>query len=186
MPEETSEIILNAALKIFAEEGYVGAKTRIIAKEAGFSEMTLFRKFKSKENLFDRVLFEQKEQILREIHTILKENKIEDPIMSLSYLIRQIYKLIEDNFPFISIYINENRRMSECILDEFIIHLAEEIELRYPKINLNTKILAFNILSFLYMLVFDKYKNYSIINHEEALNELIDYLITILAHNFVF
>ena len=182
MPEETSEIILNAALKIFAQEGYVGAKTRIIAKEAGFSEMTLFRKFKSKEKLFDRVLIEQKEQILKEITAIVRENKIEDPIISLSYLIRQIYKLIEDNFPFISIYINENRRTSECILDEFIDNLSEEIELRFPKINLNTKILAFNILSFLYMLIFDKYKNFSIINHEEALNDFIDYLIIVINH----
>lgn len=60
MTEETREIIMGAALKIFAEEGYVGAKTRIIAKEAGFSEMTLFRKFKSKEKLFDAILMEKK------------------------------------------------------------------------------------------------------------------------------
>ncbi|MGZ7049875.1 MAG: TetR/AcrR family transcriptional regulator, partial [Methanobacterium sp.] len=41
MSEETKEIILSAALKVFSEEGYVGAKTRLIAEEAGFSEMTL-------------------------------------------------------------------------------------------------------------------------------------------------
>ncbi|MGZ7069826.1 MAG: TetR/AcrR family transcriptional regulator, partial [Methanobacterium sp.] len=116
MSEETKEIILSAALKVFSEEGYVGAKTRLIAEEAGFSEMTLFRKFRSKENLFDTVLMEQKALILNEVSALSRENKIEDSILSLSYLIRQLYRLIEDYFPYISIYINENRRTSECIL----------------------------------------------------------------------
>ncbi|MGZ7134922.1 MAG: TetR/AcrR family transcriptional regulator [Methanobacterium sp.] len=180
MSEETKEIILSAALKVFSEEGYVGAKTRLIAEEAGFSEMTLFRKFKSKENLFDTVLIEQKVLILNEVSALSRENKIEDSILSLSYLIRQLYRLIEDYFPYISIYINENRRTSECILDEFVIYLAGEIQLRFPDVNVNIRTLAFNVLYYLYYLVFDKNKDYSTIDPEEGLNEFIGNVITIL------
>ncbi|MGZ7107882.1 MAG: TetR/AcrR family transcriptional regulator, partial [Methanobacterium sp.] len=44
---------MDTALKMFAERSYLGAKTKSIAEEAGFSEMTLFRKFKTKKNLYD-------------------------------------------------------------------------------------------------------------------------------------
>ena len=159
MTEETKEIIMDAALKIFAEEGYVGAKTRLIAEESGFSEMTLFRKFKSKENLFDTILVEQKEQILK-AYVLSCNNKIENPIESLKLLIQNIYMLIEENFPFISLYITERRRISENILDEFMIYLSHQIELKFPDININAQVLAFNILSFIYFIVFYKYKDY--------------------------
>lgn len=48
--------ILEAALKVFASEGYTGATTRKIAEEANVAEVTLFRKFRSKENLLKEVL----------------------------------------------------------------------------------------------------------------------------------
>jgi TetR/AcrR family transcriptional regulator len=52
----TEQRILDAALKVFASEGYTGATTRKIAEEANVAEVTLFRKFKSKENLLKAVL----------------------------------------------------------------------------------------------------------------------------------
>lgn len=52
----TEQRILEAALKIFASEGYTGATTRRIAEEANVAEVTLFRKFQSKENLLREVL----------------------------------------------------------------------------------------------------------------------------------
>lgn len=171
--DDTKEKILKAALKVFAAEGYVGAKTRVIAKESGFSEMTLFRKFRSKKNLFDMVLIKHKEKVLNEISALFKENKIEDPILSLSYSIRQIYKLIDNNFQFISIHVNESRRISECILDDFVVFMKRELEVKFPDINAKTDILAFNILYNIYDLIFNKKKNRSIIDSEEGLDELI-------------
>lgn len=54
--ENTEQRILDAALRVFASEGYTGATTRKIAEEADVAEVTLFRKFKSKENLLKEVL----------------------------------------------------------------------------------------------------------------------------------
>ncbi|WP_414470010.1 TetR/AcrR family transcriptional regulator [Methanobacterium sp. ACI-7] len=180
MSTETRNIILEAALKIFAEEGYVGAKTRVIAEESGYSEMTLFRKFKNKENLFDTVLIEQKKRIIGAAYELFKENQLEDPIESLRLLIRQIYTLIEENFRCVSLYINERRRVSENVLDEVMIIVGEQIKLKFPDMKMNTKVFAFNILSFLYLLVFDKIKGYSFIDHEEALEEFTEYIIKVL------
>lgn len=46
MTDETEQKILDAALKIFSQKGYDGAKTKAIAEESGFSEVTLFKRFK--------------------------------------------------------------------------------------------------------------------------------------------
>ncbi len=52
----TKEKILKAAIKLFSQKGYLGATTKEIAKEAGIAEITLFRYFPSKENLFEETL----------------------------------------------------------------------------------------------------------------------------------
>lgn len=52
----TKEKILRTAIKLFSEKGYLGATTKEIAKEAGIAEVTLFRYFPSKENLFEETL----------------------------------------------------------------------------------------------------------------------------------
>lgn len=56
----TEQRILEAALRIFASEGYTGATTRRIAEEANVAEVTLFRKFQSKENLLREVLLKNR------------------------------------------------------------------------------------------------------------------------------
>ena len=48
MTGETEQKILDAALKVFSQKGYDGAKTKSIAEKSGFSEVTLFNKFKTK------------------------------------------------------------------------------------------------------------------------------------------
>jgi len=53
---ETRERILKAAYSCFSKRGFIGATTKEIAREAGISEVTLFRHFKSKRELFEEVL----------------------------------------------------------------------------------------------------------------------------------
>ncbi len=55
-PEDTKERLLQATLELISTRGYQGATTREIAKRAGVSELTLFRKFGNKENLFEEML----------------------------------------------------------------------------------------------------------------------------------
>jgi AcrR family transcriptional regulator len=50
------ERILDAAKKIYAQHGFRGATTRLIAVEAGVNEVTLFRTFGSKAALFEAVM----------------------------------------------------------------------------------------------------------------------------------
>lgn len=48
--------ILDAALKLFAEKGFSGTKTREIAELAGISETLIFQHFKTKEDLYRAAL----------------------------------------------------------------------------------------------------------------------------------
>ena len=47
---------MEAALNVFAQKGFSGARTKEIAKEARVSETLLFRHFKNKENLYAEAL----------------------------------------------------------------------------------------------------------------------------------
>ncbi|WP_243300506.1 TetR/AcrR family transcriptional regulator [Bacillus litorisediminis] len=50
---DTSDKIMMAAIDLMAEKGYNGVTTQEIAEKAGYSEKTLFRHFKSKQNLLE-------------------------------------------------------------------------------------------------------------------------------------
>ena len=53
---DVREALLRAAIKVFAETGSRGATTRRIAQEANVNEVTLFRHFKSKDDLLHDAL----------------------------------------------------------------------------------------------------------------------------------
>lgn len=52
---ETSLAILEASRKLFAAKGYKAVTTREIAAESAVNEITIFRHFKTKDNLFKQV-----------------------------------------------------------------------------------------------------------------------------------
>jgi AcrR family transcriptional regulator len=54
--DETQQRIVQAAAMVFAEKGYARATTRALAAAAGVNEVTLFRHFGSKQNLFAAVI----------------------------------------------------------------------------------------------------------------------------------
>ncbi len=49
--DETSQKIIDAAMSLVRDKGYVATTTKDIAKSAGVNECTLFRKFKSKKDI---------------------------------------------------------------------------------------------------------------------------------------
>ncbi|MBN1813464.1 MAG: TetR/AcrR family transcriptional regulator [Anaerolineae bacterium] len=54
--DETRERIVQGAAQVFAQKGYEGATTRAIAQAAGVNEVTLFRHFGNKKNIFMAVI----------------------------------------------------------------------------------------------------------------------------------
>lgn len=56
MASRLTDQIMRAAIAAFADYGYFGATTRDIAQKAGVTEPSIYRLFKSKENLFEEAL----------------------------------------------------------------------------------------------------------------------------------
>jgi len=54
--QKTELMIIESALKLFAEEGYVGASMQSISKKAGVSKGNLYNYFTSKQDLLEGVL----------------------------------------------------------------------------------------------------------------------------------
>lgn len=52
----TRKRILTAAVRIFSRDGFQGATTREIAREAGVNEVTIFRHFRTREELLHSTL----------------------------------------------------------------------------------------------------------------------------------
>src|SRR5512144_3096868 len=57
-PMDIRDRILDAAKRVYAQYGFRGATTRLIATEAGVNEVTLFRTFGSKAQLLQAMLHE--------------------------------------------------------------------------------------------------------------------------------
>ena len=67
----TRHKLLAATLKMISLKGYLGTTTREIASAAGVTEVTLFRHFGSKENLFEEML--NRYSFLPELRELLPE-----------------------------------------------------------------------------------------------------------------
>lgn len=174
MTDKTEQKILDAALKIFSEEGYKGATTRVIAQESGFSELTLFRKFETKENLFNSVLIKNREYILEELDSMLTDKKFEDNKEFLETLIKNLASLIENNFEFVHILVYNKRQTAGDILMEVITHISQYIEKVSPEEYTDSQVFALNIFSFVYFVVFDKNRR-NFFDCDKAINEFIDH-----------
>jgi len=52
------QVILNAALQVFAEHGYSGSSIRQICAEAGVTKPMLYYYFRSKEHLYQELMID--------------------------------------------------------------------------------------------------------------------------------
>ncbi len=96
----TSIEILTAARDLFSQKGYSAATTKEIAKEAGVNEVTIFRKFQSKQKLFEAVYehFNYKQNINIDINDY--KNKPKQFLMDLG---KSLYNLFQSNLSLIQI-----------------------------------------------------------------------------------
>lgn len=171
MTDETEKKILDAALKLFAEKGYDGAKTKAIAEKAGFSEVTLFKRFKTKENLFNSMIIQNKEEMMKDFAFVFMPNEFENQEDFLKTLIKNLAKLGETHFELIKIGNNESNRIPENFIEEFINYLSAYIKNNINS-EINHKVFAFTLLSFIYVLLLDQGRTFT--DWDEAIEEFIN------------
>jgi AcrR family transcriptional regulator len=105
-----TERIIAAALSEFQENGFGGAKTAAIAKRAGVVEALIFKHFGSKENLFQRVIFERLDRHYTSFateHTVSPNDRASRLMESRSYIGAQQEFLRRNDRMFKSLIMNE-------------------------------------------------------------------------------
>jgi TetR/AcrR family transcriptional regulator, fatty acid metabolism regulator protein len=71
--EEKRQLIINAAIKVFADKGYYRCRVADIAKEAGIAYGLIYHYFESKEDLLNSIFIEKWGVFIRIIESIIEQ-----------------------------------------------------------------------------------------------------------------
>ncbi|MDO5835368.1 MAG: TetR/AcrR family transcriptional regulator [Methanobacterium sp.] len=173
MVDETEQKFLDAALEIFAEKGYKGATTRLIAKNAGFSELTLFRKFKTKENLFNKVLNQNIVKVKEDVDEALAANVSKEPDVFLRTLITDMARIAKDHYEFISLSNTQKSGNTDPMLAEFVKYMSKYLEENLPGREVDYNAMALSLYSYTFMISQTKHHNQDWFNYDQALEGFI-------------
>lgn len=125
--KSVEERILKAARIIFSKNGYHRSTTIKIAKEAGVNEITIFRKFKSKENLLIAVVENNLNETLDTLDHILCKEKSTDIKTCIKDLGITLKEFLDDRIDFILMMINEGKIRPD-IKDSFTLFRIKLLE----------------------------------------------------------
>jgi len=174
MVDKTEQKIMDAALKVFSENGYKGATTRLIANESGFNELTLFRRFKNKKNLFNKVLTQNSEKLKRDFVSSFGDTQFKKPEDFLKAFIKDLAKIIERNFELIHLLDKEQCDKSDSLKEELINFLGKYAEENIRNDKINYKALGISIFALLYTLVLSKHHGDTFMDQDEVLEGFIN------------
>jgi AcrR family transcriptional regulator len=107
--KNTEEKIIEAAMRIFAKEGVSGATTRKIALAAKVNEVTLFRHFKTKEELLRQVIAQKSKRFEHVFTEVPIKNKT-DLKRTLLTFTKSYVQMLRDNEDFIRTFFGEMTR----------------------------------------------------------------------------
>jgi AcrR family transcriptional regulator len=117
-----TNLILDAALKVFSENGFYETRLEDIAVAAGFSKASLYNYYEDKEAIFLHILIRMHEKIIEVLKTeIVTERPIKE---NLAAMLRAIFKIYIENFSF-SMSMADLKSMAPTCLDKFQKHHQE-------------------------------------------------------------
>ncbi|MBM4240380.1 MAG: TetR/AcrR family transcriptional regulator [Euryarchaeota archaeon] len=157
--DNVEDRILKAAMKLFVKEGYKGATTLKIAHEAGVNEITLFRNFKSKENILKEVIARNWEEAHEKLDKILLLDKDLDIPESLRTEAEGIRDFLDDQIDLLTLLIVESIKRPEVagVLSTFpqkmVKHFVEYFDEQIKRGNIrdvNSEVAAIMLISYIY------------------------------------
>lgn len=155
--EARKEQIIQSALSVFIEKGFSGTTTAELAKAAGISEVTLFRHFSSKQEIFhagvEPILFES---LTNDMPVI--EGKIGVEALS-NFLFKRI-KFLADHRGIIKLILNEHllNQNDVNVIQKMVVtfgKLLGSYQLAYDE-SFMIRLFMGSFLSFLYLPVEDE------------------------------
>lgn len=175
--EERREQILDSALNIFIEKGYNGSTTMDIAKEAGISEVTLFRYFDSKKQIFMDAIEPILVSSLKE--TLVASRDLET-MEKLEYILKDRIKFISMHNEVIKLILMESQINPDIADFNFINQITlllqgsiKEAGIDLEDEGISLRLLMGSILSFLYLPE----------SNDEKINNYVESFINIIIKN---
>lgn len=136
--DATEEKLVSATFDIIQREGFKGATTKKIASEAGVNEVTVFRKFKNKNNLIEITKEYYLQKLLDKLNETFSFTGDEEIIEYLQKTFTALLDLSDEDFSIIKVAMEEMGEISEkrdlisqitdTILDNFEDYFKIQIE----------------------------------------------------------
>jgi len=140
-PLSTEEKIKEAARKVFLRKGFSGTRTRDIAEEAGINLALLNYYFRSKQKLFDEVMKEKIQTLLKTIIPVLQDNSttLEEKI---KLMVSNYFKVLSKNNDLPIFVLNELRKnnisfISNLPVGKAILQTSFMLQLKQRKANVD-------------------------------------------------
>lgn len=155
--EDRKNQIMESAKKVFIGKGYASTTTASIAKEADIAEVTLFRYFSSKQELFESIIQPLLDASINDESPSDKFETVEQKIYNL--LDRRI-QFIFDHQGLIKLLLVEHDRLD--IKENYIKKMSEHVTNQLTNLNISVdrnyhlRLLMGMLLSFLYFPVKSK------------------------------
>ncbi|OWT33850.1 hypothetical protein BGI41_00160 [Methanobrevibacter sp. 87.7] len=186
--KDTETKILYATIKLLEEGGVNNATTRKIADKANVSEVTIFRKFKNKDNLLNEASKFYSEYFLNKLDYVFEVDENEDIVSILKSVWNNILYVFEDDFNLIRISIEDIRavslgdptfkKISEKVINNLISILKNQMDKGKISKEVNIEILSLDIYSMIIQsLLLWKIYGYT---PSKSVNEEVDNFIEIL------
>lgn len=91
------DLILSTAATLFAERGFNNTPTSLLAKEAGVAEGTIFRHFRTKDDIFLTLITNVKNQLINDIEKYLEVRGPENALEKVESLLKSFYVFVKQN-----------------------------------------------------------------------------------------
>ncbi|MDO8869747.1 MAG: TetR/AcrR family transcriptional regulator [Methanobacteriaceae archaeon] len=159
--DNTEDKILDATIKLLDEVGWDGATTKRIAAEAGVNEVTLFRKFKTKNLMLEAAKNRSAGKFLNELEELLKIDPESDIQTYLRTIWKNSSKMIDKRTNLIRISMEEVRgvpfenkvlpKISKMVLDNLTGYFKDQM-VKGTMRNIDPEVAALNFFSIVFQM----------------------------------
>ncbi|HKM01539.1 MAG TPA: TetR/AcrR family transcriptional regulator [Sedimentibacter sp.] len=153
--EDRRNQILNSALEVFVEKGYNGTTTQDIAKSSNVSEVTLFRYFSSKQEIYMEAI---EPIIITTLEDSIDATKDLNPKEKLRNIIIERIRLISKYHKVVRLILMENQVNPELgdlnyikRISDLMKNSIDKMGVKFTNNEFTLRVLMGSILSFLYL-----------------------------------
>lgn len=138
---EKEEKILKAAIKVFSEKGFSASTTNEIAKNAGVSEGTIFRYFRTKKDILRGILIQALNLLGGKVINVgaqknFHETENKDLRAIFKELIYDRLELTEKIFPIVRVLVSEaifHKDVLDAVYQDIIVQAMDEFNIFHTK-----------------------------------------------------